>query len=134
MNSTNSGATTSTKSKIPMEENQEEEIWRNFQAREEEIERKKMAVKDKIQQRLGFAEEATRSLTQTLEGLEIMGDPMRKEVGMVRKKIEMANREIKSLSQSCQKKVSYNQSLLTILLLFTSTTLLYPSILTPDDK
>ncbi|AEC09237.1 unnamed protein product [Arabidopsis thaliana] len=104
MNSTNSGATTSTKSKIPMEENQEEEIWRNFQAREEEIERKKMAVKDKIQQRLGFAEEATRSLTQTLEGLEIMGDPMRKEVGMVRKKIEMANREIKSLSQSCQKK------------------------------
>jgi len=50
-----------------MEENQEEEIWRNFQAREEEIERKKMAVKDKIQQRLGFAEEATRSLTQTLE-------------------------------------------------------------------
>ncbi|KAL9301853.1 putative RAB6-interacting golgin [Arabidopsis thaliana] len=67
------------------------------------------------------------------KGLEIMGDPMRKEVGMVRKKIEMANREIKSLSQSCQKKVSYNQSLLTILLL-TSTTLLYPSILTPDDK
>ncbi|KAG7569372.1 RAB6-interacting golgin [Arabidopsis thaliana x Arabidopsis arenosa] len=104
MNSTNSGATTSTKSKIPMDENQEEEIWRKFQAREEEIERKKMAVKDKIQQRLGFAEEATRSLTQTLEGLEIMGDPMRKEVGMVRKKIEMANREIKSLSQSCQKK------------------------------
>lgn len=39
------------------------------------------------------------------KGLEIMGDPMRKEVGMVRKKIEMANREIKSLSQSCQKKV-----------------------------
>ncbi|AEC09238.1 RAB6-interacting golgin (DUF662) [Arabidopsis thaliana] len=38
------------------------------------------------------------------KGLEIMGDPMRKEVGMVRKKIEMANREIKSLSQSCQKK------------------------------
>ncbi|CAL9235745.1 unnamed protein product [Arabidopsis halleri] len=104
MNSTNSGATASTKSKIPMDENQEEEIWRKFQAREEEIERKKMAVKDKIQQRLGFAEEATRSLTQTLEGLEIMGDPMRKEVGMVRKKIEMANREIKSLSQSCQKK------------------------------
>lgn len=67
MNSTNSGATASTKSKIPMDENQEEEIWRKFQAREEEIERKKMAVKDKIQQRLGFAEEATRSLTQTLE-------------------------------------------------------------------
>ena len=34
-----------------------------------------------------------------------MGDPMRKEVGMVRKKIDMANRDIKSLAQSCQKKV-----------------------------
>ncbi|CAN7060779.1 unnamed protein product [Brassica oleracea var. botrytis] len=33
-----------------------------------------------------------------------MGDPMRKEVGMVRKKIDMANRDIKSLAQSCQKK------------------------------
>lgn len=37
--------------------------------------------------------------------LDIMGDPMRKEVGMIRKKIDMANRDIKSLSQSCQKKV-----------------------------
>ena len=34
-----------------------------------------------------------------------MGDPMRKEVGMARKKIDMANRDIKSLAQSCQKKV-----------------------------
>lgn len=67
MNINNLGATTSTKSKLPMDENQEEEIWRKFQAREEEMEMKKMAVKDKIQQRLGFAEEATRSLTQTLE-------------------------------------------------------------------
>lgn len=64
----NSGATTtSTKSKLPVDENQEDELWRKFQAREEEIERKKMVVKEKIQQRLGFAEEATRSLTQTLE-------------------------------------------------------------------
>ncbi|KAL0662612.1 hypothetical protein Bca4012_099449 [Brassica carinata] len=94
--------------KLPMEENEEEEMWKvtvsRFQAREEEIERKKMTVKEKVQQRLGFAEEATRCLTQTLEELEIMGDPMRKEVGMVRKKIDMANRDIKSLAQSCQKK------------------------------
>lgn len=46
-------------------------------------------------------------LTKKLkQELEIMGDPMRKEVGMVRKKIDMANRDIKSLAQSCQKKVS----------------------------
>jgi len=57
--------------KLPMEENEEEEMWKvtvsRFQAREEEIERKKMTVKEKVQQRLGFAEEATRCLTQTLE-------------------------------------------------------------------
>ncbi|KAJ0255263.1 RAB6-interacting golgin [Hirschfeldia incana] len=112
MSSKNLGAaptTGNTNGKLPMEENEEEEeIWKaaasRFQAREEEIERKKMTVKEKVQQRLGFAEEATRCLTQTLEELEIMGDPMRKEVGMVRKKIDMANRDIKSLSQSCQKK------------------------------
>ncbi|CAA7060881.1 unnamed protein product [Microthlaspi erraticum] len=104
MNTNNSGATTSIKGKIPMDENEEEDIWRKYQAREEEIERRKMAVKEKVQQRLGYAEEATRSLTQKMEELEIMGDPMRKEVGMLRKKIDMANRDVKSLSQSCQKK------------------------------
>ncbi|KAH0918700.1 hypothetical protein HID58_026360 [Brassica napus] len=102
------GSAGNTNGKLPVEENEEEEMWKvtvsRFQAREEEIERKKMTVKEKVQQRLGFAEEATRCLTQTLEELEIMGDPMRKEVGMVRKKIDMANRDIKSLAQSCQKK------------------------------
>ncbi|XP_006291927.2 uncharacterized protein LOC17887193 [Capsella rubella] len=101
-------AVNTTNGKLPMEENEDEEIWKvavsRFQAREEEIEKKKLSVKEKVQQRLGFAEEATRCLTQTLEELEIMGDPMRKEVGMVRKKIDLANRDIKSLAQSCQKK------------------------------
>jgi RAB6-interacting golgin len=71
----NSGAAAvsgvNTNGKLPMEDNEEEEIWKvavtRFQAREEEIERKKMTVKEKVQQRLGFAEEATRCLTQTLE-------------------------------------------------------------------
>lgn len=65
-------AVNNTNGKLPMEEkDEEEEIWKvavsRFQAREEEIERKKMTVKEKVQQRLGFAEEATRCLTQTLE-------------------------------------------------------------------
>lgn len=34
----------------------------------------------------------------------MLTDPMRKEVAMVRKKIDLINREIKSLGQSCQKK------------------------------
>ncbi|XP_010552833.1 PREDICTED: uncharacterized protein LOC104823107 [Tarenaya hassleriana] len=112
MNNKNQTATASavaTNGKIPIDEStDEEEIWRaamsKFQAREEEIERKKMAVKEKVEQRLGLAEEATRCLAQTLEELEIMGDPMRKEVGAIRKKIDTANREIKSLAQNCQKK------------------------------
>lgn len=67
MNTNSLRATTSTKSKLSLEDNEEEEIWRKFQAREEEIERKKTTVKEKVQQRLGFVEEATRSLSQTLE-------------------------------------------------------------------
>lgn len=37
----------------------------------------------------------------------MLTDPMRKEVAMVRKKIDLINREIKSLGQSCQKKVFF---------------------------
>ena len=35
----------------------------------------------------------------------MLSDPLRKEVAMVRKKIDMANRELKPLGQSCQKNV-----------------------------
>lgn len=37
--------------------------------------------------------------------LEVLTDPMRKEVAAVRKRIDMANRDLKPLGQSCQKKV-----------------------------
>ncbi|KVI07491.1 Golgin, RAB6-interacting [Cynara cardunculus var. scolymus] len=71
-----------------VDENDEEEIsklaFASFQAREEEIEKKKMQVKEKE--------------------LEVLTDPMRKEVATVRKKIDVANREVRSLGQSCQKK------------------------------
>ncbi|KAF2318389.1 hypothetical protein GH714_006434 [Hevea brasiliensis] len=36
--------------------------------------------------------------------LEVLVDPMRKEVGFIRKRIDMANKELKPLGQSCQKK------------------------------
>lgn len=35
-----------------------------------------------------------------------MGDPMRKEVAVVRKKIDAVNKELKPLGQICQKKVT----------------------------
>ncbi|KAF5729426.1 hypothetical protein HS088_TW21G01591 [Tripterygium wilfordii] len=75
-----------------------------LQEREEEIEKKKMEVKEKVELQLGRAGEATRRLVQILEELEVLDDPMRKEVAVVRKKIDMANREQKSLGQSCHKK------------------------------
>ncbi|XP_028084649.1 RAB6-interacting golgin-like isoform X2 [Camellia sinensis] len=76
----------------------------SFQAREEEIERKKMEVRERVEIQLDRAEEETRRLAQILEELEVLSDPMRKEVGIVRKRIDIANRELKSLGQSSQKK------------------------------
>lgn len=40
-----------------------------------------------------------------MQELEVLTDPMRKEVASVRKRIDMANRDLKSLGQTCQKKV-----------------------------
>ncbi|KAD4584032.1 hypothetical protein R6Q59_037082 [Mikania micrantha] len=91
-----------------VEENEEEEMskmaFASFQAREEEIEKKKMMVKEKVELKLGRAEEETRRLAQVWEELEVLTDPMRKEIATVRKKIDVTNREVKSLGQSCQKK------------------------------
>ncbi|GMY23349.1 isoform 4 of rab6-interacting golgin [Fagus crenata] len=90
------------------EESEDDDISKlaisTFQAREEEIERKKMAVKEKVELQLGRAEEETRRLAQIWDELEVLTDPMRKEVAIVRKKIDMANRDLKPLGQSCQKK------------------------------
>ncbi|KAI4352602.1 hypothetical protein L6164_006838 [Bauhinia variegata] len=90
------------------EENEDEEVSRlaisTFQAKEEEIERKKMEVKERVELQLSRAEEETRRLAQMWEELEVMEDPMRKEVALTRKKIDMANKDLKTLGQSCQKK------------------------------
>lgn len=37
----------------------------------------------------------------------MLTDPMKKEVAAVRKRIDLVNRELKSLGQACQKKVPY---------------------------
>lgn len=76
-----------------------------LQAMEEEIERKKMEVKEKVEFQLTRAEEEAKRLAQIWEELEVMGDPMGKEVGVVRKRIDTVKRELKSLGQICQKKV-----------------------------
>ncbi|KAJ4720632.1 RAB6-interacting golgin (DUF662) [Melia azedarach] len=95
-------------SRLPTEDHEDEEVARlaisTFQAREEEIERKKMEVKGKVELQLGRAEEESRRLAQIWEELEEMADPLRKEVAIVRKRIDMANKELKPLGQSIQKK------------------------------
>ncbi|EOY08146.1 Family of Uncharacterized protein function isoform 2, partial [Theobroma cacao] len=74
-----------------------------FRAKEEEIERKKMEVREKVQLQLGRVEEETKRLAFIRE-LEALADPMRKDVALVRKKIDAVNKELKPLGHTCQKK------------------------------
>ncbi|GJX26747.1 golgin [Tanacetum coccineum] len=101
---------------VSVDENDEDQAsklaFASYQAREEEIEKRKMMVKEKVEKKLGRAEEETRRLAQVWEELEVLADPMRKEVATVRKKIDVANREVKSLGQSCQKKEKEYKELL----------------------
>lgn len=55
----------------PMNDDKEEEFSRSslalFKAKEDEIERRKMEVRDRVQSKLGLAEEATRRLAEIRE-------------------------------------------------------------------
>ncbi|KAI3838849.1 hypothetical protein MKX03_002625 [Papaver bracteatum] len=75
-----------------------------FRLKEEEIEKKKMEVSQKVQAQLGRVEEETKRLAEIREELESLTDPTMKEVASVRKKIDMVNKELKPLGQTCQKK------------------------------
>ncbi|XP_027349642.1 structural maintenance of chromosomes protein 1A-like isoform X3 [Abrus precatorius] len=78
-----------------------------FRAKEEEIERKKMEVREKVQLQLGRVEEETKRLAtirEEYQELEALADPMRKEVALVRKRIDSVNKELKPLGHTCQKK------------------------------
>ncbi|KAE8037486.1 hypothetical protein FH972_010072 [Carpinus fangiana] len=92
----------------PVMEDKEEDMSRSalalFREKEEEIERKKMEVRDKVHAQLGRVEEETKRLADIREELEALTDPMKKEVGLVRKRIDTVNKELKPLGQTCQKK------------------------------
>ncbi|KAL2345192.1 hypothetical protein Fmac_006477 [Flemingia macrophylla] len=82
-----------------------------FRAKEEEIERKKMEVREKVQLQLGRVEEETKRLAtirEEYQELEALADPMRKEVALVRKKIDSINKELKPLGHTCQKKTDHD--------------------------
>lgn len=103
----NSGSHNGEKERLSIEN--DEELFpsfsmSSFQAREEEIERKKMEMREKVEMQLGHAEEQSKRLSHVWKELEVLVDPMRKEVAIVRKRIDVVNRDLKSLGQSCQKK------------------------------
>jgi chromosome segregation ATPase len=75
-----------------------------FRAKEDEIEKRKMEVRERVKAQLGRVEEETRRLASIREELETMADPMRKEVNWVRKKIDSVNKELKPLGSTVQKK------------------------------
>ncbi|KAH1130637.1 hypothetical protein J1N35_002015 [Gossypium stocksii] len=95
-------------SESPVNDEKEEEMAESalalFRAKEEEIERKKMEVRDRVQAYMGRVEEATRRLADIREELDELVDPMRKDVAILRKRIDTINREMKPLGLTCQKK------------------------------
>ncbi|XAR60102.1 hypothetical protein NMG60_11033352 [Bertholletia excelsa] len=92
----------------PAIEEKEDEMTRSalssFRAREEEIERKKLEIRERVQAHLGRVEDETKKLIEIREELQALTDPMRKDVAVVRKRIDIVNRELKPLGQTCQKK------------------------------
>ncbi|KAF7001664.1 unnamed protein product [Triticum aestivum] len=75
-----------------------------FKAKEEQIERKKMEVRDKVFAQLGRVEEESKRLAFIRQELEGMADPTRKEVESIQRRIDTVNRQLKPLSKSCVKK------------------------------
>ncbi|CAA0814412.1 Family of unknown function (DUF662 [Striga hermonthica] len=83
-------------------------VLASHQAREEEIERRKLEVRAKVESQLTRAQQEAKRLTQVWEEIEEFTDPMRKDVTTVRKRLDTANRDLKSLAQICQKKVIHS--------------------------
>ncbi|GAA0141700.1 hypothetical protein Leryth_019181 [Lithospermum erythrorhizon] len=104
----NSGMLSNYNSGSPLSDDKEEEMTRSalstFRQKEEEIEKKKSQVRERVQAQLGRVEEETKRLAVIREELEALEDPLRKEVSLVRKRIDLVNRDLKSLGQSCLKK------------------------------
>ncbi|XP_057805735.1 uncharacterized protein LOC131020738 [Salvia miltiorrhiza] len=75
-----------------------------FRAKEDEIERRRSEIRDRVQAQLTRVEEEAKRLQQIHGELESVTDPMRKEVAAICKRVELVNRDVKSLGVHCQKK------------------------------
>ncbi|CAH8387191.1 unnamed protein product [Eruca vesicaria subsp. sativa] len=94
----------STGSCLSKEDEETRTALSSFRAKESEIEKRKLEVRERVQAQLSRVEEETRRLATIREELESLADPMRKEVLVVRKKIDSVYKELKPLSYSVQKK------------------------------
>ncbi|KAF8667344.1 hypothetical protein HU200_053019 [Digitaria exilis] len=86
-----------------------------FKAKEEQIERRKMEVREKVFAHLGRVEEESKRLAFIRQELEGMADPTRKEVESIRKRIDTVNRQLKPLGKTCVKKVSPHRHIYEVL-------------------
>ncbi|PAN06286.1 hypothetical protein GQ55_1G247800 [Panicum hallii var. hallii] len=75
-----------------------------FKEKEEEIERRKLEVRDKVFSMLGRVEEETKRLAFIRQELEVMADPTRREVDAIRKRIDKVNKQLKPLGKTCLRK------------------------------
>ncbi|CAH9138133.1 unnamed protein product [Cuscuta epithymum] len=83
-----------------------------YRAREEEFERRKKEVTDRLQAHLGRVGEEHRRLAELHKAVEGFVDPIGKEAAKLRKKIDAVNKDLKSLGQTCQRKEHEYQQVL----------------------
>ncbi|KAK6163512.1 hypothetical protein DH2020_000376 [Rehmannia glutinosa] len=90
------------------EDNKDEEMTKSalaaFRAKEEEIEKRKTEVREKVEAQLGRVEKETKRLVGIRGELEALTDPMRKEASNICKRIDIITRDLKPLGLHCQKK------------------------------
>lgn len=91
-----------------LDEDKEEEMTKSalaaFRAKEEEIERRRGEIRDRVQAQLGRVEEEAKRLLLIHGELDSLTDPMRKEVAVICKRVELINRDVKLFGVNCQKK------------------------------
>ncbi|KAG6414787.1 hypothetical protein SASPL_122161 [Salvia splendens] len=75
-----------------------------FRAKEEEIERRRSEIRERLQAQFTRVEEEAKRLHLIQSELDSVTDPMRKEVAAICKKVEIVNRDVKILGINCQKK------------------------------
>ncbi|KAL8496408.1 hypothetical protein ACS0TY_020207 [Phlomoides rotata] len=91
-----------------LDEDRDEEMTKSalaeFRAKEEEIQARKSAIKDKVEARIGRVEQQANRLLQIRGELESLNDPMKKEVVLLCKRIQLTTRDVKVLGLNSQKK------------------------------